>query len=281
MTRRLPQSRREARRLLGAELRRLRTLAGLSSAAMAAVIGKSVPTVSRIEAGDRAIAPEQVQAWLAAVRSGAPGALSAKDSEYLERLTGRATTEISPLSGTLAARQATTAGIEAAATAIRNWQPSYVPGLLQTPDYARAVFASIKPPAQVEAAVAGRIARQAVLGDSSRRFEFITTEQGLGWRPGGADPRPAQLDRVASVAALPHVAVRVIPFGAVMHVPPVGPFVLYEGDDDAAQVHVELPDQEVWTSDVKGYQDDLALLRRSALADGEAAAFIRNLAARL
>lgn len=280
MTRKLPQSRREARRALGAELRRLRVLAKLPGAAMAAVIGKSAPTVSRIEAGDRAIDPQQVQAWIAAALAVIPGALSGDDRDYLDRLAAKAATEISALSGTLAARQSTTAQREAAAAAVRNWQPSFVPGLLQVPDYARAVFATLKSPGEIEDAVAGRIARQAILGDSSRQFEFITTGQGLLWHPEGPDPRPAQLDRLASAATLRHVAIRVIPPGAVMHVPPAGPFVLYESDDETL-VHVELPDQEVWTADVKGYQDELASLRRSALSGNDAAAFIRDLARHL
>lgn len=280
MTRKLPQSRQKARKALGAELRRLRVLAGISGGAMAQIVGKSASSISLIESGDRAITPEQVQAWLGAVLSAVPDALSADDTTELERLTGDATDEISPLSGTLAARQVTVAKLEkAATTAIRNWQPSFVPGLLQTRDYARAVFSMIKPPGDAEDAVRERITRQAILGDSSRQLEFVMAEQALGWRPDGPDPRPAQLDRIASLAALPHVAVRVIPVGAVMYVPPMTPFTVYEGDETL--VAIELLHRRIDTTDVKEYLADLDALRRSALSGDEAIAFIRELAGRI
>jgi hypothetical protein len=143
---------------------------------------------------------------------------------------------------------------------------------LQTSDYARAVFSMIKPPDQVEDAVRERITRQAILGDSSRQLEFVMAEQALGWRPEGDDPRPAQLDRIASLAALPHIAVRVIPVGAVMHIPPMTPFTVYEGEE--TMVAIELLHRRVDTS-------DLDALRRSALSGDEAIAFIRDLAHRL
>lgn len=277
MTRKLPQSRREARKALGAELRRLRILAGISTGSMAGVIGKSAPTVSRIEAGDRAIDGEQVAAWLKAVSDGIPGGVPGEEAEYISEVTRRATAEISPLSGTLAARQAGVGELERAATAIRNWQPSYVAGLLQTTDYARAVFAMLKAPDEVESAVDGRIARQAILGDSSRQFEFITTEQGLAWRPEGPDPRPAQLDRLVTVAALRYVNVRVIPVGAVMYVPPAGPFTLYEWEG-GGMVKFELPGERGTIPEIAEYQADLEALRRSALSGDDAVAFIRDLA---
>jgi transcriptional regulator with XRE-family HTH domain len=280
MTRKLPQSRREARRLLGAELRRLRELARLRSLDIAKVIGKSMPTVSRIEAGDRAITPEQVQAWLAAVRDTRPDAFSAEEAAYVEQLTVRATAEISPLAGTLAARQAGVGELEKAATTIRSWQPFYIPGLLQTADYARALLTSLNSPDEVEDAVAGRIARQSILGDSSREFEFIMTEMGLRWRTEGPDPRPQQLRQIASIAGLRHVAVRVIPLDAIMHVAPDGPFTLYEGDD-GAQVTAEMPHRRLDIPEVEGYQEELGLLRRSTLSNGDAAAFIRALAAEI
>lgn len=281
MTRKLPQSQLRARRVLGAELRRLRERAGMRGAAIADVIGKSASSVSLIEDGKRAITRDQVQAWLLAVLGVAPDALSADDSKRIEQLTAMATaTGISPLSGSFAARQAEVAALEDAATAIRNWQPSYVAGLLQTPDYARAVFAMLKAPEEVDDAVAGRIARQVILRDSSRQFEFITTEQGLNWRPEGPDPRPAQLDWLASVAALHHVAVRVVPVGAVMHIPPQGPFVVYEWEGGGL-VTIELPGERGKIPEIESYQEDLEALRRSALSGPDAIAFIRQLAADL
>lgn len=280
MTRKLPQSRQKARKALGTELRRLRVQAGISSGTMAQVIGRSLSTVSLIESGSRAIGADQVNAWLKAVSDAIPGGVDEEVAEYVGEVTRRATMEVTPLAGSLAARQAGVAELEETATAICNWQPGYVAGLLQTRDYARAVFSMLKAPEQVEAAVAERIARQGILGDSSRKLEFITTEQGLAWRPEGPDPRPAQLDRIASLAALPHIGVRVIPVGAVMYTPPVGPFTLYEWEDGGV-VKLEFPGERGSDTDIAGYKDDLDKLRPSAWSGDEAIAFIRDLARRI
>jgi hypothetical protein len=189
--------------------------------------------------------------------------------------------EVSPLSGSLAARQAEVAELERDATAIRNWQPGYVAGLVQTRDYARAVFSMLKAPEEVESAVAARIGRQGILGDSSRPLEFITTEQGLAWRPEGPDPRPGQLDRLATLAALPHISVRAIPVGAVMHVVPDGPFTLYEDGPAGGVVKLEFPGDRGTDPDIGSYKEELELLRLSALSGDDTIAFIRELAARL
>lgn len=280
MTRKLPQSRQKARKALGTELRRLRVQAGISSGTMAQVIGRSLSTVSLIESGSRAIGADQVNAWLKAVSDAIPGGVDEEVAEYVGEVTRRATMEVTPLAGSLAARQAGVAELEETASAICNWQPGYVAGLLQTPDYARAVLAMLNAPDEVEAAVAERMARQRILGDSSRKLEFITTEQGLAWRPEGPDPRPAQLDRIASLAALPHIGVRVIPVGAVMYTPPVGPFTLYEWEDGGV-VKLEFPGERGSDTDIAGYKDDLDKLRPSAWSGDEAIAFIRDLARRI
>ena len=279
MTRKLPQSLREARRALGAELRRLREAAGVSNAAVAAAIGRSTATVSLIERGERRISPEQVGTWIGAV-TGA-GGLPAGDREYLDEVTARAAGQMSALSGTLAARQASTEELEREALVITNFQPCFVPGLLQTAGYARAVYATFTAPGEIEPAVQARLRRQAALGDSSRRFAFILAEAALRWRPEGPDPRPAQLDRIAAIAAFPNVDVEVIPSDAVMFTVPVCAFVLYEGEDGEGIAQVEIQDHEVRTAEIKAYQDELGLLRRSALSGDEAVAFIRDLAARL
>jgi transcriptional regulator with XRE-family HTH domain len=280
MTRKLPQKQREARRVLGGELRRLRVTARLSNAAIAQAIGRSAATVTLIERGDRAISPDQIEAWVRAVS--VPGHVPAReDLEYIAEVAGRATDEMSALSGTIAARQADVEELEREARVITNFQPCFVPGLLQTIGYARAVYETLKSPEQVEAAVKARLRRQRALEDPSRRFAFLLTESALRWRPQGPDPRPAQLSRVVTVAAFPNVDVEVIPSGAVMFTAPVVAFVLYEGDDGEGVAVVETLNRDVRTAEVKAYQDELALLRRSALSGDEAVAWIAGLAARL
>ena len=105
-------------------------------------------------------------------------------------------------------------------------------------------------------------------------------EQGLGWRPDGPDPRPAQLDRIASLAALPHMAVRVIRCRRRDVRPPDDPVHGLRGDGGGL-VAIELLPAAVETTRREEYQADLEQLRRSALSGDPAIAFIRDLAARL
>ena len=73
---------------------------------------------------------------------------------------------------------------------------------------------------------------------------------------------------------------RVIPVGAVMYTPPVGPFTLYEWEDGGV-VKLEFPGERGSDTDIAGYKDDLDKLRPSAWSGDEAIAFIRDLARRI
>ena len=79
--------------------------------------------------------------------------------------------------------QARLGAVEEASDEIRVWQPLLVPGLLQTPDYARAVFSDRLHGGAVDAAVAARQARARIL-DSGRSFTFVISEGALRWSAG-------------------------------------------------------------------------------------------------
>ncbi|MGH8887940.1 MAG: DUF5753 domain-containing protein [Egibacteraceae bacterium] len=116
----------------------------------------------------------------------------------------------------MAAKQADVGEREQAARHLRVFQNELVPGLLQTAEYARGVFIMVQEfgAADVDAAVAARLARQQLLYDQTRRFEFLVTEAALRWRPGTKGMLAAQMRHIANVAALPHVDVGVLPLDA-------------------------------------------------------------------
>lgn len=278
MTNPQPREPREQRARLGAELRRLRMLAGLSGAALAREVGTSQKTVSRIELGESVPDLPQVAAWARATGT----------ADRLAILTGLLEAAINEVttfrgkSGGLASFQPEIRELEAASGIVRNFQAGIIPGLLQTPAYARRVF-ELAGVGDLAAAVTVRLERQQALYDEKRRFEFLLTEAALRWRPGTPEIQAAQLGQVASLATLETVELSVIPAGAQMHAITRCSFIVYEDrtDGEPPVVAVEIPHALLYASDaadVELYREQLAQFRRSALTGAEAIEFVRLLA---
>ncbi len=98
---------------------------------------------------------------------------------------------------------------------LRLFQPSLIPGLLQTPEYIRAVFVRRNlTEVQLDRTIGARLARQAVLYDDGKKFRFIITESVLRWRIVAPLVMVGQLDKLISVSRLPNVDIRVVSLAA-------------------------------------------------------------------
>jgi transcriptional regulator with XRE-family HTH domain len=153
--------------------------------------------------------------------------------------------------------------LEEAASIIRSYQVQFVPGLLQTPEYARAVirlghegiFAS-----ELERRIALRISRQKLLTrEDPPRFWVVLDEAVLRRPLGGPDVMRAQIDRLIEVTGLPNVTVQVIPFLAGGHAAAGGPFnILRFAEPDLPDiVYLEQLTSALYLDrreDVEGYQ---------------------------
>ncbi|CAL9583282.1 helix-turn-helix domain-containing protein [Streptomyces sp. enrichment culture] len=124
--------------------------------------------------------------------------------------------------------------LEGAASIIRAYEPHFVPGLLQTEDYARAVLRAGAvgqvSPEDIERHVALRMERQGLLTrEDAPKFWVVMDETVLRRRPPGTGPAlmRAQLDRLAEAAELPHVTLQVAEFATGHHPGTYGPFVLF------------------------------------------------------
>ncbi|RYJ20373.1 putative DNA-binding protein [Streptomyces sp. L-9-10] len=104
--------------------------------------------------------------------------------------------------------------LEAQMSTLRLFQPALVPGLLQTPEYIRAVLRrhGLTKDSLLRT-MSGRIDRQAILYDDTKSLRFLITEPVLRWRIVPARMMAAQLDRIVSISRLTHVDIRVIPLG--------------------------------------------------------------------
>ncbi len=109
-------------------------------------------------------------------------------------------------------------GLEAEASCISDYGLGYIPGLLQTADYARAIVQAAVPPwvpEIVEQRVTGRLARQQILtGPSPPRFQAVVDESVLHRIVGSREIMHAQLARLLDASRLPNVDLRVIPYEA-------------------------------------------------------------------
>src|SRR5207248_3093577 len=178
---------------------------------------------------------------------------------------------------------------EAASRLVRVFQPSVVPGLLQTPEYARRVFSLFQLPYSKEDlawAVAARLDRQLALYETERRFEFLVTEAALRWRPGPPNVLIAQLGRVSALGTLDNVSVGIIPSDAEAVTFTSHGFAIYDTghEDDVPVVSVESVHANITVrseDDVALYQERWSLLTRMALFGGDAERFLTDLAGQL
>lgn len=131
--------------------------------------------------------------------------------------------------------------LEGAAELIRAYEPHYVPGLLQTDDYARAVLRAGRPQAsrqEVERSVALRTERQALLTRENPPLLWVVMDETVLRRPiGGPEVMRAQVDRLIEACSQPNVRLQVMPFASGPHPAMYGPFHVFR-----FQEQPELPD---------------------------------------
>lgn len=122
---------------------------------------------------------------------------------------------------------------ERLASGIRAFEPFVVPGLLQTPDYARVALGFYASPADLEPLVQARLARQKLFErDDVPEMRFLLDASALHrWRGATGDgPRimREQADRLRRVARHTRVDIRVVPYEVGLHEGVKGPFVTLE-----------------------------------------------------
>ncbi|MET7913691.1 helix-turn-helix domain-containing protein [Streptomyces avermitilis] len=122
--------------------------------------------------------------------------------------------------------------LEGAAALIRSYEPHFVPGLMQTEEYARVVLKSgaigQTRPEDVDRYVALRMQRQELLTrENAPRIWAVMDETALRRPVGGPEVMRAQIDKLLEVTKLAHVTLQVIPFSSGPHPGTYGPFVLF------------------------------------------------------
>lgn len=138
---------------------------------------------------------------------------------------------------------------------IRNVETGLVPGLVQTPEYAHAVFSSLAllkgTPDDAEAAVRERLRRQEVLYDPTKRVELIVTESALRTPIASSDVMAGQLDRLLALPGVPSVRFGVIPLGTKLPFPLLHGFALLDDTLIVEAFNTEMTSRD--TEDVELY----------------------------
>ncbi len=184
---------------------------------------------------------------------------------------------------------ATYVGLEQAATWLCYYQSSIVPGLLQTPEYARAMHQGSLPAEftteRADALIEVRLRRQQVLTtrDPLLRLEAIIDEAVLHRVVGSSGVMAAQLRHLVEVGNMPNVTLRAIPFGAGAHPAMDNMFNILEFGDVAPRV-VYVEGLMGWLfiekeRDVARYEQILEHLREIALNPKETIDLISKIGA--
>ncbi|QKG23883.1 XRE family transcriptional regulator [Actinomadura verrucosospora] len=149
-----------------------------------------------------------------------------------------------PYSDMLSKNARTYIGLESAAESLRTYQPSSVPGLLQTTDYARAIITRAGPLTLGEDEIGRRLSlrtkRQAVIGEAGTlRLWTVLDEAALYREIGGPDVMHGQLMHLVEMAHHPQIDIQVMPFSAGPHASlsgMIGVFSFPGSDPDVAYV---------------------------------------------
>jgi transcriptional regulator with XRE-family HTH domain len=228
----LPTNVAQAREALGAHLRQLRRDADMTGRELAAACGWLPSKVSKIENGKQLPSPTDVRIWTEA--TGHPEAQAPLRAE-LAALESFFRDWRRQLKAGMRFRQAEALGLEADTRHLYVWEPNYIPGLLQTAEYARIRLMQgarlYNAPDDVDEAVAIRMNRQQVLHLPTKRFVFLIAEGAL--RDGNAAPpeiMAGQLDRLMVTTTHTTVKLGVVPSRTVWPFHADNGFWLYDED---------------------------------------------------
>jgi transcriptional regulator with XRE-family HTH domain len=269
------------RRRLIAELKRLREASGLTQEDVAERLDWHPTKVFRIETGRTGPHPNDVRVMLDVY-----GVTDREQREAIVQLAKDARQRGWWYSyrDVLASRYELYIGLESEASSIRNFQLAVIPGLLQTPDYARALVRGGRfelDPEAVERLVEVRLTRQQLLTKPDRpRFWVILDEAALRRSIGGAAIMQAQLNYLIEVADQGRTTLQVVPYGAGAHPGTTGSFVIlgFPEPSDPDVVYLETIGGNLYVDkpeEVQLYAASFDHLRAVALSPGDTGAMLR------
>lgn len=273
-------------RRLAAELRRLRAGSGLSRETVSERTGVNVVTLYRIET---ARTKPQLRTLNTLVNT---YGVAADLRDYLTSLCRDAGQQgwLRPYHTDLPEEYTAYISFEDEAAGVSNYESLFIPGLLQTEDYARAVIRGVlttATPTQVEDRVRARIERQQVLTkDAPLKFWAVIDEACLHRLVGGVAVMHCQLQALEAATTTPNITLQVIPFSAGAHPGMPGSFVLMTFADpmDMDLIYIDSMAGDLFLesdADISRYTTMFDTLRAVALGPDDSRALISQLTHRM
>ena len=261
---------RKAQQALGLRLRELRKDAGLSGRELAVATGWHFTRVSKIENGVQGPTDPDIRTWCAAcsAEDQIPDLIAqarAVESMYMEfkRRTRAGMKQLLQTRGDLFERT----------ERFRIYEHNVIPGLFQTAEYAAGLLSFwidfLETRNDIEAAVAARIERQAILYRAAKTFSVVLEEAAIRTQFGTAATMAGQLDRLLSVMTLPNISFGVVPLMVQRRT--VGSTGFWIFDD--ALVSLETPTASIDVSqpqEIGLYERMFEELRQPAVYGGDA-----------
>jgi transcriptional regulator with XRE-family HTH domain len=254
-----------SRIVLGTQLRRLREASGISREAAGTAIRASHAKISRLELGR----------------------VGFKERDIVDLLTLYGVTDPRERAGYLGlATQANVRGwwqqnsdllpgwfemylrLEQEASIIRTYQVQFVPGLLQTPDYAREVILAgnrAVPSHELDRRVQLRVDRQKILTEpGAPQFWAVLDEAALSRPLGSSAIMQQQVEYLLAMAEQPNVTVQVLPFRLGGHAAAGGPFTIlrFAARDLPDVVYLEQLNSAVYVDKRSDVEEYLAVMER-------------------
>lgn len=213
------------RRIVGAQLRRLRETSGVTRQEAGATSGIGESKLGRIEVGRAGLEENDVKQLLELY-----GIHDEQERDALLALVREANRPgwLQAYSGAVPAWFRPYVDLEEAAQVIRTYEVQFIPGLLQSEDYARAVISrgrSEITEEEIARRVELRLRRQRILTASNPTRLWAVIDEAALWRPiGGPEVTREQLRTLLEAARLQHITVQVMPFSVGGHAGEAGAF---------------------------------------------------------
>lgn len=252
---------------VGRQIKAWREAAGMRRSELGAAIGYGEEMVSSVERGRRIPKPEFLDN--ADEVLGADGKLSAMKRDVEEARYPKNVRDLAKL--------------EAQAMELGAYASLHIHGLLQTPEYAEALFAMRRPSyteEEVERLVAARMARKSVFERVPRPEVTFVQEEATLRRPiGGRMALRKQLEHLLEMGQLRHVSIQVMPLGQEDHAAMMGSFRLLKLREGKTLGHVEAQLHDRVVSDPRDVQIlemRYGMIRAQALSPRHSLAFIEK-----
>jgi transcriptional regulator with XRE-family HTH domain len=173
---------------------------------------------------------------------------------------------------------------EQRATRIHEWEMRVVPGLLQTPEYARSVIRAGRPrdsDEMIARRVMDRMERQEILNtDNPPMLWYVLHEGVVRQQIGGPEVMKQQLTQLIELATRPGILLQILPFTAPDNAGTNGPIMVFEFDDSKTVCYTECHGGgrivEVH-NEVADLMTTVNMIRASALSTGESTAVLKRI----